>query len=81
MFDVLDDGREARRRAVLKSKYAIFALVWVCLIGVSVGILLGKRNWQPENWFQIAVQVAIAAFFLKPIFGEFYKFLKDRESR
>lgn len=51
MFDVLDDGREARRRAVLKSKYAIFALVWVCLIGVSVGILLGKRNWQPENWF------------------------------
>jgi hypothetical protein len=80
MFELLEDGREARRKALLRPRYLLLALLGVFVIGANVGVLLGKHDSNFLDWFVVGANALCITVFW-PLFREFYKFLKDHEGR
>ena len=79
MFDLLDDGREVRRRAMLRPRYAFIAVFWLFLLGVDVGILIGKGNRGQSDWFAVGLNGLTLLWVCAPLFREFFRFLRDHE--
>jgi hypothetical protein len=81
MFDLLDDAhRQANRRAMVRPRYAIFAVLSLLLIGVEVGILIGKRDWDLLDWLAAGCNGLVLFLVFAPLFRELYNFLRDHES-
>jgi hypothetical protein len=75
MFKLLDRRYD---RELLRPRNAIAAVVSVFMIGVGAGILIGRRNWDPLEWLQVAFCGVVTWSIFRPVFREFYSFLKDR---
>lgn len=81
MFELLDDThRAAQQKAMLKPKYAVWAVFSVLLVGTEVGILIGKHDWDLLKWLQVAINGLLFGIIFTPLFREFYKFLKDQQT-
>lgn len=81
MFDLLDDGREARRRSFLRPRYGFLALLSVLVIGINVGLLIGKHNSDLFDWLAVGFNGLLLVMVFSPLFRELYKFLRDHEER
>jgi hypothetical protein len=80
MFELLDDARtKAVRMTILKPRYAILAGLSVLLVGVEMGILIGKRDWSPFDWLQVSFNAVVLGALSRPLFREFYDFLRDHK--
>jgi len=79
MFELLDDGREVRRRAILRPRYAFFAVLSLLLIGVELGILIGKGNRDLSDWLAAGLNGLVLLLVFAPLFRELYHFLRDHE--
>jgi hypothetical protein len=81
MFELLDDThRDTQQKAMLKPKYAVWAVFSIVLVGVQVGVLIGKHDWDWANWLQVAVNGLIFGKIFMPLFREVYKFLRDQQT-
>jgi len=81
MFELLDDGREAGRRAILRPRYGVLALLAVLAIGMNVGLLIGKHNSDLLDWFAVGFNGLLIVMVFSPLLRELYKFLRDHEER
>jgi hypothetical protein len=80
MFELLDDAhRKAYRKAIVKPRYAIFAVLSLLLIGAEVGILIGKRDRDLLDWLAAGFNALVLLSIFAPLFRELYNFLKERE--
>jgi hypothetical protein len=80
MFELLDDARrEAARKAIVRPRYAIFAVLWVLLLGAAAGILIGKRDWDLFDWLNVGFNEILFLVICAPLFRELYDFLRDHE--
>jgi hypothetical protein len=81
MFELLDDGREVRRTAILRPGYGFLAVLAVLAIGMHVGLLIGKRDSDLLDWFAVGFNGLLIVMVFSPLFCELYKFLRDHEGR
>jgi hypothetical protein len=78
MFELLDDAhRNANRKAIVKPRYGIFAVLALLLIGAEVGILIGKHDWNLLDWLAVGANAFVLLAVFVPLFREFYNFLRD----
>jgi hypothetical protein len=81
VFELLDDARRAtQQKAMLKPKYAVWAVFWILLIGAQAGVLIGKHDWDWAKWLQVAVNGLIFGTVFMPLFREIHKFLTGRHT-
>jgi hypothetical protein len=77
MFGSLDD---AYNRTLLKPRNLAVAVVCLFAVGVGAGILIGRRSWDLLEWLQVGFSGLVILIIFRPIFREFYNFLKDRSA-
>ena len=81
MFELLDDAHRAtQQKAMLKPKYAVWAVFSILLVGAQAGVLIGKHDWDWTRWLQIAVNGLIFRMVFMPLFREIYKFLSGQHT-
>ncbi len=80
MFELLDDARrEAARKAIVRPKYAIFAVLWALVLGAEAGMLIGKRDWDLFDWLGVGFNGVLFLVVFAPLFRELYNFLREHE--
>jgi hypothetical protein len=81
MFELLDDAHRAtQQKAILKPKYAVWAVFSILLVGAEAGVLIGKHDWDLAKWLQVAVNGLIFGIVFMPLFREIYKFLRGQHT-
>lgn len=63
MFDLIED----RKRVEIKWWTLPSAVILIFLMGVDVGILIGRRDHHPFDWLQIAFLIVVLLWILLPI--------------
>jgi hypothetical protein len=79
VFELLNDGREARRQALVKSWNLPLALLLLLCSGFGTGILVGKGKWDFLDWFPLLCNGLVGLSLAAPVLRKCYRLLRDRE--
>jgi hypothetical protein len=71
------DGSERRDRVRVTPRTVLFAGAYLLLIGVMIGILIGRRRWEFWDWGSVFLQLAIFFRLFYPVYGDLILRLKD----
>jgi hypothetical protein len=74
VFEQLDDLRPKMKAT---PKLVIAASAYVLMLGILIGILIGRRKWELWPWIETAFWGVVLLRLLSPVYRQIADLLKD----